>query len=146
MRVEIIKKYDGRELKEIMEIMAKKYDKIENLMQRVETNKCRNPREVDDYMVWDSLLNGAEYERKTIISMYEFFKYISPKRMELLSYLIQSGCPQSIRALSEKLRRNYKNVYDDLIALERFGLIRMERVGRRRIPRALADTIVISLK
>lgn len=57
-------------------------------------------------------------------------KYVTPKRLELLETLHQSG-PMSINALSRLLKRSYKNVYDDVHALEFAGLI--ERDARNHI-------------
>ncbi len=36
----------------------------------------------------------------------------------------------SIRSLADDCGRDYKNVYEDLVALERWGLVDMTRTGR----------------
>jgi predicted transcriptional regulator len=50
------------------------------------------------------------------------FRYLSPKRFELLQYLRESG-PLSIRKLASGLRRDYKNVHTDVKELLYVGLI-----------------------
>lgn len=50
------------------------------------------------------------------------FKYLSPKRFELLQYLRETG-PLSIRKLASGLNRDYKNVHTDVKELSYVGLI-----------------------
>ncbi len=50
------------------------------------------------------------------------FKYLSPKRFELLQYLREAG-PLSIRKLASGLHRDYKNVHTDVKELLYVGLI-----------------------
>jgi predicted transcriptional regulator len=57
-------------------------------------------------------------------------RYITPKRLELLEELHKAG-PLSVNALAKLLKRSYKNVYDDVAALETAGLI--ERDERKRV-------------
>ena len=47
---------------------------------------------------------------------------LTPRRLELLRRLHDDG-PESVRSLAKKLSRDYKNVYNDVQALERIGLI-----------------------
>jgi len=47
---------------------------------------------------------------------------LTPRRLELLRRLHDGG-PESVRGLAKKLARDYKNVYHDVQALERVGLI-----------------------
>ena len=57
-------------------------------------------------------------------------RYITPKRLVLLEELHRTG-PMSVNALAKLLKRSYKNVYDDVSALESVGLI--ERDERKRV-------------
>jgi len=50
------------------------------------------------------------------------FKYLSPKRFELLQHLREAG-PLSIRKLATALHRDYKNVHTDVKDLLYVGLI-----------------------
>jgi predicted transcriptional regulator len=57
-------------------------------------------------------------------------RYITPKRLVLLEELHKSG-PMSVNALAKLLKRSYKNVYDDVAALEGVGLI--DRDDKKRV-------------
>ena len=50
------------------------------------------------------------------------FKFLSPKRFELLQHLRSAG-PLSIRKLATELHRDYKNVHTDVKDLIHVGLI-----------------------
>ena len=65
------------------------------------------------------------------------FRALSRSRLQLLSMLRQSGTI-SVLALAKALGRDYKNVYEDVKALKRFGLMSWEfprlcRGGSRRL-------------
>ena len=49
-------------------------------------------------------------------------KVLTPRRLDLLKKLYHQG-PLSIRALSKYLERDYKNVHQDIQALEQAGLV-----------------------
>lgn len=57
-----------------------------------------------------------------------FFRHITPKRLDLLEALHRQG-ELSINALARLLKRNYKNVHDDVKALEEIGLIELQKNG-----------------
>jgi predicted transcriptional regulator len=56
------------------------------------------------------------------------FRVLSRTRLQLLSVLRQRGTT-SVLALAKALDRDYKNVYEDVKALKRFGLIRQAKGG-----------------
>lgn len=62
-----------------------------------------------------------------------FFRHITPRRFDLLEELHRCG-PISINALAKLLKRNYKNVHDDVKALESIGLIERREDGRYSVP------------
>ncbi len=49
-------------------------------------------------------------------------KILTPRRLELLKSLYDQE-PISVRALAKKLQRDYKNVHQDIQALEQIGLV-----------------------
>ena len=53
--------------------------------------------------------------------------------MELLEY-VSSHNPKSVKTLAAELKRDYKNVYDDLLALQRYCLIEFIREGKNKRP------------
>lgn len=66
---------------------------------------------------------------------------LTPKRLELMKVLRQRG-RLSIRALSKQLRRDYKNVHTDAIALEAVDLIQRSEEGLLVVPWDVIDAHV----
>jgi predicted transcriptional regulator len=74
---------------------------------------------------------------------------LTPNRLALLR-AVRLERPGSIYQLSRMVKRDLKNVQDDLRILERYGLVRMAdatRTGKRRvrIPRSLFDEIALKI-
>ena len=61
------------------------------------------------------------------------FKYLSPKRFELLQHLREVG-PLSIRKLAAELHRDYKNVHSEVKELLYVGLIEETEQGLLSVP------------
>ncbi len=72
-------------------------------------------------------------ERVYFGDMRTFLEHITPKRLELLETLHKTG-PMSVNALAKLLKRSYKNVYDDVRALEVAGLIERDEQKRIDVP------------
>lgn len=71
----------------------------------------------------------------------EHVALLTPKRIELLHELANSRV-ESINDLAKKLRRNVKNVYQDLQALKKIGFVKLnKRKGRAIIPETLVREI-----
>jgi biotin operon repressor len=71
----------------------------------------------------------------------EHIAILTPKRVELLHRLANSRV-ESINDLAKKLRRNVKNVYQDLQALRKIGFVKLsKRKGRAIIPETLVREI-----
>ena len=64
----------------------------------------------------------APVERLYFQDLGGLLQALTPRRLELLKRLHDDGS-ESVRALARKLSRDYKNVYNDVQALERVGLI-----------------------
>ncbi len=74
---------------------------------------------------------------------------LTPNRLALLR-AVRSKRPGSIYELAKTVRRDLKNVQDDLRLLETHGLIRMTNVSRSskrraRVPQALFDEIELKI-
>jgi len=66
---------------------------------------------------------------------------LTPKRLELL-YALSDMRVDSINDLAHKVRRDVKNVYQDLQALKHLGLVRLSRKRDRKVvPEVLAEEI-----
>jgi len=71
----------------------------------------------------------------------EHVKILTPKRIELLHVLANSRV-ESINDLAKKLRRNVKNVYQDLQVLKKIGFVKLnKRKGKAIIPETLVREI-----
>ena len=110
------------------------YKSFEILQNNILKSRCNSPEMLEDYMIWAALNQGKPtLIERFRISQEELFTYLTPRRMELLEYL--SAHPlDSIKDLAEILERDYKNVYDDVLALEKFGLIEFIKEGKNKCP------------
>jgi len=71
---------------------------------------------------------------------------LTPKRLELL-YTLANMRVESINDLAKKVRRNVKNVYQDLQALKDLGFITFRRKGKRNIlPEALIEELTFLIR
>jgi predicted transcriptional regulator len=143
MHTEILKTYTKDQIAAEFKRLESKYQSIDNLNQKIQVEKCGNPEQVDDYMIWKSLdeedLNITE---KIVLKSLDIYLMLSPKRMELLDYLSTHSI-DSIKILAKELKRNYKNVYDDIRAMEKFDLIELVDDGRNKRPVTKINTIVM---
>jgi len=71
---------------------------------------------------------------------------LTPKRIELL-YQLAVLRVESINDLAQKVRRNVKNVYQDLKVLSKFGFVKLsKRMGRALIPETLVKEITFLIR
>ena len=150
-----------KNLEVIQKQLLKKYKNIEDLSADVQRNKCSDPMAVDDYMLWhaintinkDKEIHSEEHStserpqimirEEIIFHTTEFYSVLTPRRMEILEY-IYAHDPISVKALAAETGRDYKNVYDDVTALEQFNLLELVREGKNRRPITRLTEIEIS--
>jgi predicted transcriptional regulator len=72
-------------------------------------------------------------ERIYFGDMKTFLEYITPKRFTLMDTLHKSGA-MTIYALAKLLHRHYKNVHNDVKALESIGLVEKDEAGKYVVP------------
>jgi len=71
---------------------------------------------------------------------------LTSRRIELL-YQLAALRVESINDLAKKVRRNVKNVYQDLQALSKFGFVRLnKRRGRTIVPETLVKEITFLIR
>jgi len=71
----------------------------------------------------------------------EHVAVLTPKRIELL-YQLATFRVESINDLAKKLRRNVKNVYQDLHVLRKMGFVKLnKKKGKAIIPETLVKEI-----
>lgn len=88
-----------------------------------------------DYMVEEI----QEFDSKQLASL-------TPKRVELLDHLANMRV-DSINELAHKIKRDVKNVYADLLALQELGLLFLKRRGKRNVvPETLVEEITFLIR
>lgn len=77
---------------------------------------------------------------------FEIYKKIlTPRRLELLKF-IKSKKPKTIKALSVEIKRDFKNVYDDVKLLESVGLVELKKSELGLVPVTIYDEIEMNIR
>jgi hypothetical protein len=114
--------------------LISKHKSFEKLQNKVLKQRCNSPEILEDYMIWASLNQpDPVLAERSRMAQEAIFSYLTPRRMELLEYLSANPL-NSIKDLAEILDRDYKNVYDDVMALNKFELIEFIKEGKNRCP------------
>jgi predicted transcriptional regulator len=81
---------------------------------------------------WHRAEQGERFSEThvTFLDLESMQATLSPRRLELLRHLRRHGA-ESMRALASALERDYKNVHQDVAALEAAGLLLRE--GRKLV-------------
>ena len=145
MKVKIMKKRNKADIQDMIKKWEKEYGTLSSLNQKVLISKCTSPEKMDDYVLWKYLSQGAEFQDNIVVEDTGVFEVLSPRRAELLEYLTNNDIP-SIKNLADSLRRNYKNVYDDLQALAKYDLVELTESGRSLKPCSVVTNIEINFE
>ena len=91
---------------------------------------------------------SKKYQGMEIISFPDFEtlgKAITGVRLELL-HVIRRDKPKPIQELARQVKRDFKNVHQDVTLLAEFGLIELKKAGPRRsvVPTAKFSEIVLA--
>jgi len=144
MRVEVAREVGTADVAREVSVLKGRHGSFEALRQRVFVERCNDPGAADDYVVWKALREeGSALEERTVFDTADVFRALTPRRVELLEYLHGNEVP-SIKELAAKLRRDYKNTYDDLAALEAWGLVSLAREGKNQRPVARVTSLRVS--
>jgi predicted transcriptional regulator len=73
---------------------------------------------------WNRASSGEQVSEThvTFLNVQSMLDALSPRRLDLLRYVRQHGA-RNVRELSQALKRDYKNVHQDVAMLEAAGLI-----------------------
>lgn len=119
--------------------------------------KQKRPRQLlSTYLEWAGLVDaykGYEEEGELDYIVEEIREFdskqltsLTQKRIELLNHLANTRV-ESINELAHKIKRDIKNVYDDLIALKKLGLVSLKQRGKRNvIPETLVEEITFLIR
>ena len=99
---------------------------------------------LNDFVVaGEALAQGdsvPEEERVSFVSIEAFRKALTPRRLELL-HVVKTARPDSLNKLAGLLRRNIKNVANDVKFLVQVGLLETRREDNRLAPQVVYDEI-----
>ncbi len=140
--MKIIKQYTAEEIDGLKRNIILNHGDDEKLKQRAYRSGCRNPDLVDDHIIYTVLKKNSTYHHEYIYKSPKSISALTPRRVDLLEYLYKNDV-ESITALAHGLARNYKNVYDDVKALEENDIISLKREGKNIKPVLNADRLVI---
>lgn len=143
MRVEVAREVGKADVAREVEALEARHESFDALRQRVFVDRCDDPVGVDDYVVWKALREEGPLEERTVFDTPDVFRALTPRRVELLEHLAANEVP-SIKELAAKLRRDYKNTYDDLAALAAWGLVALAREGKNQRPIARVTSLRVS--
>ena len=144
MLVEIEKIHRQKDIQHELENLKSKHGTMDKLHQKVLNDKCGEPMALDDYVLWKALATqDCEYVEKIAVDSPKIFGDLTPKRLELLEYVRMHNV-KSMKNLAEELDRNYKNVYDDLKALQEWGLVSLPRRGKDKKPISHVESLKVT--
>ncbi len=144
MLIEIEKIHRQKDIQHEIETLEHRHGTLDKLHQRVITDRCGKPLDVDDYVIWKALSSpDVVFTEKIAVDSPNIFGDLTPRRIEILEY-VRTHNVQSIKELAEELGRNYKNVYDDLKALEEWSLVSLPRRGRDKRPVSHVESLKVT--
>lgn len=108
----------------------------------------------EDYVEWLRMRDAVKaysegedfdyFTEETIEVPQGMVSELTPKRIELMEKIARNS-PASINDLASKTKRDIKNVYNDLKILEELAFIKLERHGRRVVPKLKVQEITLFL-
>jgi len=143
MKVRIVKKRKKSDIRDLIDDWEKQYGKLSSLNQKVLISKCSSPEKMTDYVLWKYLSLGTNFNDVIVVEDPYVFEVLSPKRAELLEYLMNNEV-ESIKKLADLLHRNYKNVYDDLRALSKYDMVELREAGRSLKPCSIISHLEVN--
>jgi hypothetical protein len=156
MLIKIIRNLNSEEVGEKIQRFEKElgmsFEKFEELFlkQKLDAKHARA------YFEWSELVDSYKgyIEEGTLDYTVEETKdlkpeqaaLLTPKRIELL-YKLAALRVESINDLAQKVKRNVKNVYEDLKVLNKFGFVKLsKRKGRALVPETLVKEITFLIR
>lgn len=151
MLIRITRRLTIEEISERIKRFESEYGMSFNDFEKLFLESKINRKEVGTYFDWAGLVDayrgyieGGELdyivEKIHELSPQEM-ALLTPKRLELLDSL-SSLQVKSINDLAQKIRRNVKNVYQDLQTLKKLGFVVFKKRGKRNIiPETLVEEI-----
>ena len=156
MLIRIVGRLTLEEVKSKIKQFEKEHDMTFDEFEELFLSKKLDRRMVGTYFEWASLVHAyrgyveggeLDYVIEELRDLSpEETALLTPKRIELL-YSLASLRADSINKLAQKIRRNVKNVYQDLKALQSLGFVSLRKRGRRNIiPETLVEELTLLIR
>lgn len=142
MRAIIKKRADREHIREKRKEFREKYGTLDSLGQKVSIEKCSFPALIDDYEMWKAIEKGCEIEEEIIFYDSSIFHIMTSSRADMLDFVSRNRVG-SIKELAHAVKRNYKNVYFDIMALKKQELVEIKKKGREKVPVSRVEKIEI---
>ncbi|WP_164930779.1 hypothetical protein [Aquifex aeolicus] len=88
---------------------------------------------------------NVKLEYVSFNSVEELSRILSPRRKEIID-VVKKYNPSSIRELAQILKRDYKNVYKDVILLKKAGFLELKKEGKNLKPVVPYEEIEVIVK
>lgn len=140
-------------VEDLIQEMRAKYGSIDKLSKKITRGRA-SFQERADHDAWRAYVGGGAAGTDTLrvkkAAVFRdpimFFKFLSPERIRILDQLRTKERVESLNELARQLGRDPKNVYEDVRALEKRGLVRIERRNRRRsIPHLRVQRVTVTV-
>ncbi len=132
MRMIIKRTYSDDDMNLLFKMIRKKAGRYEKIKHLLHIKKCSDPNLAERYLILTCIMNNGQIDEEVIIEDRKVFNALTGKRMEIIELVNEKG-PISVKELAKFAGRDYKNVYDDIMALEKFLIIRAVKVGKERV-------------
>ena len=152
MQVKVLRRLNLDEVEERIEKLERAYGmSFDEFEEQILTGAEIGDNSLDTYFRWARLADAYRgymedgdlhcvVEELHDLSLEEL-RSLTPKRLELL-YALSDVRVDSINDLARKVKRDVKNVYQDLQALKQLGLVRLSRKRDRKVvPEVLVEEI-----
>jgi predicted transcriptional regulator len=146
MRVELVKYFTVEDIVTEVRRLSLAYGSLDALAQKAAVAKCNTPMLQDELQLWRTIQGQhVEMRSSVIYDGTEKVANLTPMRMDLLES-IKKLRPKSVRELAQSIKRDYKNVYEDMQALVDAGLVEIIVEGRKSRPVCVADEVRLTLE
>jgi hypothetical protein len=156
MLIRVVRRLTSDEVKNRIKQFEKEHNMTFNQFEELFLSRKLERRMAGTYFEWASLVHAyrgyieggeLDYVIEEIRDLTpEETALLTPKRIQLL-YSLANLRAESINKLAQKTRRNVKNVYQDLKALQTLGFVTFKKHGKRNIiPETLVEEITLLIR
>jgi DNA-binding transcriptional ArsR family regulator len=156
MLLRIIRNLTSEEIEEKIRKFEKEFGMTFGKFEELFLKQRLDKKSARVYFEWAELVNSykgyvEEGQLDYAVEEIRDFKpeqaaLLTPKRIELL-YQLAALRVESINDLSQKVKRNVKNVYQDLRALSKLGFVKLsKRRGKAIVPETLVKEITLLIR